>query len=54
LQESAADKFDRLLEVGIEEKKEVDVSKMLAKEEEVDPRPCRIKGRTFSRAFSFF
>jgi len=52
LQEAAAEKFDQMLDES-DKIENIDVSKMLAKEEGIDSRPCRIKGRTSSRIFSF-
>jgi len=50
---AAALKFDQIL--ALEDKNSnADVSKMLAKDEESDGRPCMIKGRTktFSKTFA--
>jgi len=42
LQEAAAERFDRLLEEeGVDRNKSIDVSKMLARTEDLDSRPCR-------------
>jgi hypothetical protein len=42
LQEAAAERFDRVMETSLEgEKSEGDVSKMLAKDEDLNGRPYR-------------
>jgi hypothetical protein len=52
LQEAAAERFDQMLNKTIQNQ-ECNVSKMLANDEGVESRPCRTKGRTFSRTFVF-
>ena len=43
LQEAAAEKFDRIFEVGEDEKSDVNVSKMLANSDDLGSRPYRIR-----------
>jgi hypothetical protein len=49
LQKAAAERLDKLLsDLG----KAKNVGKMSATHQEVESRPCRTKGRTFSRTFA--
>ena len=45
LQEAAAEKFDRIFEVGEEEKSEANVSKMLANADDLAGEPCETRTR---------
>jgi integrase len=45
LQEAAAEKFDRIFEVGGNEKSEANVSKMLADSDDLASEPCETRTR---------